>query len=260
MFEYRGTLRSAQGGPVIGLAAQLLLLAALAATAGLGLAGWLAGLACGVAMDAALADSLRRHRSERIGPAGWVTLVRSTLAVGVAALTADSFAGPAHAAPVVALAAVALALDFVDGHVARRTGTESILGARWDGEVDAFLILVLSIYVAPSAGAWVLLIGVARYAFLVAGWLVGWMRAPLPRRDWRKTVTAMQGVTLTIAAAGVLPSALTRAALAAALALLAESFGRDVWWLWSHRSAASAYRSSTAWMASAPARMRRSGR
>ncbi|HEV8451090.1 MAG TPA: CDP-alcohol phosphatidyltransferase family protein [Gaiellales bacterium] len=238
MFEYRGTLRSAQGGPMVGLAAQVLLLAALAATAGLGLAGWLAGLACGVAMDAALAYSLRRHRSERIGPAGWVTLVRSTLAVGVAALTADSFGGPAHAAPVVALAAVALALDFVDGHVARRTGTESTLGARWDGEVDAFLILVLAVYVAPSAGAWVLLIGLARYAFLVAGWLVGWMRAPLPRRDWRKTVTATQGVTLTIAAAGVLPSALTRAALAAALALLAESFGRDVWWLWSHRSAA----------------------
>ena len=70
-----------------------------------------------------------------------------------------------------ALAAVALALDYVDGYVARRTGTESTLGARWDGEVDAFLILVLAVYVAPSAGAWVLLIGLARYAFLVAG---GW--------------------------------------------------------------------------------------
>ena len=237
MFEYRGTLRSAQGGPVIGLAAQVLLLAALAATVGLGLAGWLVGLACGAAMDAALSRSLHRHRSERIGPAGWVTLVRSTLAVGVAALAADSFGSSAQAAPLVALAAAALVLDYVDGYVARRTGTESTLGGRWDGEVDAFLILVLAVYVAPSAGAWVLLIGLARYAFLVAGWLVGWMRAPLPRRDWRKTVTATQGVTLTIAAAGVLPLALTRVALAAALALLAESFGRDVWWLWRHRSA-----------------------
>ena len=237
MFEYRGTLRSAQGGPVIGLAAQVLLLAALAATVGLGLAGWLVGLACGLAMDAALAYSLLRNRSERIGPAGWVTLVRATLAVGVAALAADSFGSSAQVVPLVALAAVALALDYVDGYVARRTGTESTLGARWDGEVDAFLILVLVVYVAPAVGAWVLLIGVARYAFLVAGWLVGWMRAPLPRRDWRKVVAATQGVALTIAAAGVLPIALTRAGLAAALALLAESFGRDVWWLWSHRSA-----------------------
>ncbi|HWH65968.1 MAG TPA: CDP-alcohol phosphatidyltransferase family protein, partial [Gaiellales bacterium] len=127
---------------------------------------------------------------------------------------------------------------YVDGYVARRTGTESTLGARWDGDVDAFLILVLAVYVASSVGAWVLLIGLARYAFLVAGWLVEWMRAPLPRRDWRKVVAATQGVVLTIAAAGVLPLTLTRAALAAALALLAESFGRDVWWLWSHRSAA----------------------
>jgi phosphatidylglycerophosphate synthase len=123
MFEYRGTLRSAQGGPVIGLAAQVLLLAALAATVGLDLAGWLVGLACGVVMDAALARSLLRNRSERIGPAGWVTLVRATLAVGVAALTADSFGGSAQVAALVTLAAVALALDYVDGYVARRTGT-----------------------------------------------------------------------------------------------------------------------------------------
>ena len=50
-------------------------------------------------------------------------------------------------------------------------------------------------------------------------------------------VAATQGVTLTIAAAGVLPAALTRVGLAVALALLAESFGRDVWWLWRHRHA-----------------------
>ena len=99
MFEYRGTLRSAQGGPLIGLAAQVLLLAALAATVGLGLAGWLVGLACGLAMDAALAYNLLRNRSERIGPAGWVTLVRATLAVGVAALAADSFGSSAQTAP-----------------------------------------------------------------------------------------------------------------------------------------------------------------
>ena len=82
-----------------------------------------------------------------------------------------------------------------------------------------------------------LAIGAARYAFLAAGWLLPWMRAPLPPRYWRKVVAATQGIVLTIAAADVLPPALTRAALAVALALLAESFGRDVWWLWRHRHA-----------------------
>ena len=43
---------------------------------------------------------------------------------------------------------------------------------------------------------------------------------------------------LTVAAAGVLPRALTQALLVAALALLAESFGRSAWWLWRRRHAA----------------------
>ena len=135
------------------------------------------------------------------------------------------------------LASAALALDFVDGQVARRTGTVSALGARLDGEVDAFLMLALSVAVAPVVGAWVLAIGGARYAFLGAGWLFAWLRAPLPRRDWRKVVTAVAGIALTTAAAEVMPVPATRVVLAVALALLAESFGRDVWWLWQRRHA-----------------------
>jgi phosphatidylglycerophosphate synthase len=178
-----------------------------------------------------------RYRFNRLGPADLVTLVRATLAVGVAALVADSFGASAHVTMLVTLSAVALTLDLVDGWVARRSNTASSMGARFDGEVDAFLILVLSVYVAPSTGAWVLAIGAARYAFLVAGWLLPWMREPLPPRYWRKVVAAVQGVVLTVAAADVLPPALTQAALAGALALLCESFGRDVWWLWAHRHA-----------------------
>ncbi|MGH2839657.1 MAG: CDP-alcohol phosphatidyltransferase family protein [Gaiellaceae bacterium] len=237
MFERGATLRAA-GGPLTGLGAQVLLLAVLAQTVGLGRAGWVVGAACALILDAALARALWCNPAARLGPAGWVTLTRATLAVGVAALTADSFERDVAVATLVALASLALALDFVDGWVARRTKTASALGASLDGEVDAFLILALSVEVAPSAGVWVLAIGAARYAFLAAGWPFGWMRAPLPRRDWRKVVAAAQGITLMIAAAEVVPPALTRAALAVALALLAESFGRDVWWLWRHRRAA----------------------
>jgi phosphatidylglycerophosphate synthase len=224
-----------QLGPVAGFLGTLLLLDVLARTVGLGSAGWLVGLASGLTVNLALARALWRDPSARLGPAGWVTLIRATLAVGVAALTAASFERDVAVATLVALASVALALDFVDGRLARRTGTESALGAKLDGEVDAFLILVLSIEVAPSAGAWVLLIGLARYAFFAAGWVFPWMRAPLPRRDWRKTVTASQGIALVIAASGVVSSAASRILLAVALALLIESFGRDVWWLWRHR-------------------------
>ena len=118
------------------------------------------------------------------------------------------------------LSVVALVLDAVDGWVARHTGTASPLGARFDGEVDALLILVLSVYVSNSIGPWVLVIGAARYLFLVAGWLLPWMRAQLPPRYWRKTVAAIQGITLTVAAADVLPRRGTEAALVVALGLL----------------------------------------
>jgi phosphatidylglycerophosphate synthase len=229
------TRRAIQSGPATGLIAQVLVLAVLWETAGLGAVGWTVGICCSVIMATALARGLARHPGERLGPASWVTLARATLAVGVAALTVDSFAHDTPVALLVTLAAVALALDAVDGWVARRTGMATALGARFDGEVDAFLILALSVYVAPACGAWVLLIGAARYLFLAGEWLLPWMRAPLPPRRWRQVVAATQGVVLTVAAAGVLPLALTQALLVAALALLAASMGECVWWLWRRR-------------------------
>jgi phosphatidylglycerophosphate synthase len=158
------------------------------------------------------------------------------LAVGVAALAVAALVTEdTPVALLVALAAVALTLDLVDGWVARRTGTESRLGARFDGEVDAFLILALSVYVAPAVGAWVLAIGAARYVFLAGEWLLPWMRAPLPPRRWRKIVAATQGVALTVVAAGVLPVALAPVLLGVALAALTASMGECVWWLWRRR-------------------------
>src|SRR6202020_2240059 len=153
------------------------------------------------------------------------------------ALIADSFGHYVPVALLVSLAAVALALDAVDGWVARRTRSAP-LGAHFDAEVDSFLIFILSVYVARSVGAWVLSIGVARYAFLAAGWPLPWLRAEPPPRFWRKAVAAIQGVMLVLAASHVLSASVTRAVLAISLALLAESFGRDMWWLWRRRPGA----------------------
>lgn len=233
------TVRASRTGPATGLIAQVLLLNVLA-TAGLGAAGWVVGIACAVTIATALARGVARGPGDRLGPASWVTLARATLAVGVAALAADSFTRDTPVALLVTLAAVALVLDAVDGWLARRTGTATALGARFDGEVDAFLILALSVYVAPASGAWVLAIGAARYLFLAGEWLLPWMRAPLPPRRWRKFVAAGQGIVLTLAAAEVLPAGLTQALLGAALAALAASVGECTWWLWRRRDAARA--------------------
>jgi phosphatidylglycerophosphate synthase len=217
---------------LVGMLATAALLGVLSGTAGLGAAGWVAGLVTGSAATALLVTARMRSDQPAIHPADWVTLTRMVLMAGVAGLVADSFGRPVPVTALVTLSAVALALDAVDGQVARRTGTATPLGARIDGEADAFLILLLSIAVSRDYGSWVLAIGAARYAFLLAGWLIPWLRAPLPPRYWGKVVAAVTGIVLTVAASGLLDRLTGTIAVAAALLLLAESFGRNVIWLY----------------------------
>jgi phosphatidylglycerophosphate synthase len=217
---------------ILGLLATAVLLGVVSATAGLGLAGWIAGLATGSAAPALLVTARMRSDQPAILPADWVTMTRMVLMAGVAGLVADSFGRSVPITALVTLSSVALALDAVDGQVARRTGTATPLGARIDGEADAFLILLLSIAVSGDYGGWVLAIGAARYAFGLAGWLMPWLAAPLPPRFWRKVVAAVQGIVLTVAASGVTSRLVGMIAVAVALLLLAESFGRDVIWLY----------------------------
>jgi len=214
------------------LIAQVGLLVLLNATVGLRAPGWAVGLIFAAVTAALLTHGLSGVRD--FGPADGVTAARTVLIGGVAALVADGFLRPPPLAALVALVAVALLLDGVDGQVARRTGTASPFGARFDMEADSFLLLVLSVHVGRSYGWWVLLIGGMRYAFLLGIWTLPWMRGQLPPRFWRKVVAATQGVALVVATSGLLPGVAAVALLLAALALLVESFGRDVRWLWRH--------------------------
>jgi phosphatidylglycerophosphate synthase len=222
-----------------GLAANLVtllaLLTVLDVSAGIGGAGWGAGLICGGAVTTAVARGVPGHGDQLLGPADLVTLTRLTLSCAIAALVAESFLHSISRPTLVALAVTALVLDAVDGQVARRTRTASRFGARFDGEADAFLMLVLSVYVTRTAGGWVLMIGAVRYLFAMAGWVLPWMRARLPARDWRKVVTAVAGIALAFAASDIGPAEARNAALGVTFVLLAESFGRDVWWLWRQR-------------------------
>jgi phosphatidylglycerophosphate synthase len=225
-------VRTVRLATIVGALTTPALLAALSLAAGIGVAGWVVGLATGWAATALVIVGRARSGQPAILPPDWVTLTRALLSAGVAGLVADSLDGPLQVAPLVVLASVALALDSVDGRVARRTGTATPLGARFDGEVDAFLILLLSVAVSRDYGGWVLTIGAARYALLVSGWAVPWLAAPLPPRYWGKVVAAVQGVVLTAAASGVLPRPVGMMAVGAALVLLAESFGRSIIWLY----------------------------
>ena len=219
-------------GALAGLITQVALLTVLAGTVGLGVGGWLAGVVYGVAAVGLLARALRRSGAAGPGPADVVTSARSVLVGGVAALVADSFAGPVPVGVLTGLAVAALVLDGVDGRVARYTRTASAVGARFDMEVDSILVLLLSVYVARSFGVWVLAIGSVRYAYWIAGRTLPWLRGPAPPRYWCKVVAAVQGIALVTAATGLLPHLVVVLALAGVAALLAESFGREAWLLW----------------------------
>src|SRR6516165_1002019 len=228
----KGALPTIRLATILGMLATAALLGVVSATAGLSVVGWIAGLAAGSAATALLVTARMRSDQPAIFPADWVTLTRTLLIAGIAGLVADSFGGPVSVTALVTLSIVALVLDAVDGQVARLTGTATPLGARLDSEVDAFLILLLSIAVSQDYGGWVLLMGAARYALLIAGWLIPWLAAPLPPRYWRKVVAAVQGIVLTVAASGLVERRTGMIAVAAALLLLAESFGHDVIWLY----------------------------
>jgi phosphatidylglycerophosphate synthase len=144
---------------------------------------------------------------------------------------ADSIGGQAPLSVLAPLAAVALLLDAVDGQVARRTGSTSRLGARFDMEADSVLVLVLSVFVAMSLGWWVVAIGAFRYVFVALSWALPWLRAPLPPRLSRKVVAALQGIVLVVVCSGAVPGPLTTPVVGLALALLGWSFVRDIGWL-----------------------------
>jgi phosphatidylglycerophosphate synthase len=109
----------------------------------------------------------------------------------------------------------------------------SDFGARFDMETDAVLIAVLAVlaWQFGKAGAWVLASGLLRYAFVLAGFAVVWLRRPLPPSQRRKTVAVVQLVALIVSVAPFVPTPLAALAAVTGLCALTLSFGLDVIWL-----------------------------
>ena len=199
----------------------------------------------GVSVVAAAGATVVSRTGRWSGPADRVTLGRTVLIGGCATIAVLILTGALSARPwwLLMLAAPALALDGVDGFVARRTGTASAAGARLDMEMDAALLMVLSLIATQSLGWWVLALGGMRYAFVAAAWFRPQLSRPLAFSQFRRVVAAIQGVTLAAALSPVVPLVPARIAVAAALVLLFISFGRDVITLERGNQVESTYRS-----------------
>jgi len=207
----------------------VVLCAVLAGYSGPELLNGLAAVA-GIGLVAAAGATVMSRAGRWSGPADRVTLGRTVLIGGCATIGILVLAGELPPRPwwLLALVIPALALDAVDGFVARRTGTSSAVGARLDMEMDAALLLVLSAVSIRSLGWWVLALGGMRYAFVAAAWVRPRLRGPLAFSQFRRVVAAVQGITLAVALAPVFPLPIARTAVAIALVLLVISFGRDV--------------------------------
>jgi phosphatidylglycerophosphate synthase len=177
----------------------------------------------------------RNYPHDHLGLCNGITLGRLAL---TAALVAPLVAGVGASWAVFAVAVIALSLDGFDGWLARRQGYVSEFGARFDMEVDSVLALVLATSAAMTSGAGgiAILLGLPRYLFAVAAWLLPWMRRDLPERFSRKAVCVVQLGALIALQAPILPAGLAVALVPLAALILAWSFALDVMWLWRRRA------------------------
>lgn len=182
----------------------------------------------------AVFNGLRFLGGDRFGLANSVTLVRGAM---VAVLVGFAVAGsPALAWLAAGLAGTALILDGADGWIARRQGMATDFGARFDMEVDALLIVVLAVLATSwgQAGPWVLLSGLLRYLFVLAGMAVSALSGPLPPSFRRKLVCVIQILALIAILPPLLAPPVTSVIAAGSLALLVYSFAVDTAWLLRH--------------------------
>jgi len=175
----------------------------------------------------------------RFGAANTVTAVRAVL-VALAATAIGRPPAPSVAWRLVAAAIVATVLDGVDGWAARTLGQSSAFGARFDMEVDAALIMVLSVvaWAWGKAGAWVILSGLLRYLFVAAGWIWPWMSRALEPKRRRQTVCVIQVVALIVVVSPIAMPPFSTIAAAVALAALVWSFAIDTAWLYGRKQMA----------------------
>jgi len=167
-----------------------------------------------------------------LGPGNRLTLLRATLVLPLATLAVlpGVFTQEGYWW-MVGLSTVALLMDSLDGPLARRTGSESAFGARFDMELDAFLLLVLSalLWQNEKVGSWVLLIGGLQYFFVLGGLLWPPLRGALPPSRRRKVICAVQGIVLVTCLAPLIRPAPASVIAASALLLLVYSFVVDGW-------------------------------
>ena len=178
--------------------------------------------------------AVRTGNMQRFGPANRVTWLRTGLTTIIAgALAVADTPALLNWWIIGALAGAALALDGLDGWLARHHAVSCPFGARFDMETDAALILVLSLLIGVSdkTGLWIIAAGALRYVFVAAGRVWPVLTKPLPPSNRRRAVCAIQVGALLACLLPVVTNDMATVIGGMALAILCLSFGRDILWL-----------------------------
>lgn len=169
------------------------------------------------------------------GPADLVTGLRLGMAIGIGSMT---LSGHPSEGLVTGLLLLALTTDAFDGWIARRTGSASRFGARFDLETDAVLLLAASLAAMHHAGPVVLLAPLMRPLWVLAGLVFPWMERPLPPSLRRKVLCALP-IFLLLAVPWPLAGTVLAAPVGTLAALLlVVSFSIDLAHQWQHRQTA----------------------
>lgn len=162
------------------------------------------------------------------GNFGWpnaITSLRLLLSLGLLFAHAEQ-----PGSVVVGVALANLLLDVADGWLARRSGSSSAFGARYDVETDALLVLALSLILLDRgiAGPWVLVAGLLRYVYVLAQVVFPSSRGEAPRSRHGRFFYVFMVVCFLLAL--VTPRDLGVLLVAAGTLGVSASFAHSFWW------------------------------
>lgn len=126
-----------------------------------------------------------------------------------------------------------VAIDAVDGYVARRLGEATPFGAVFDREVDALFVLVAYLYLClvRDLGVWVLLPGLLPYLYRL---LVMAVSAPISAHDKERFAAPLAAVNFLLLLAAVSAPAHAELIVGVSIAVVLMSFSVSFTSLYRH--------------------------
>ena len=167
-----------------------------------------------------------RNLKPGYGPGNWVTLIRL---IGLLFLL--FFYNRLDPFLIGILALIIIALDAVDGYVARKTNTVSEFGAWFDMETDAFYVALMGVIIYQSGliGPWILLPGFLRYFYSLGVWVFNATEKQETSSKIGKYIAGFMFVSLPLPF--IIPINIASVVLMLASAAIIFSFGRSTYLL-----------------------------